>query len=168
MELEKQTIEFSYGEFGSIGRMQINLYPFLLGSDRGMGRVKKLLKIIHTVRNINPSIDTIIEQIQSFIEQFNEEYENRQKKNTNMIISLEGKVKLSEKMLNADRKNRDRVKHFAGKGIINPAWQQLNDVVKERNEEYKSLKKELSGQIKQQTKMEKDKAFLQEVQKLLG
>lgn len=162
MELKDQTIHFTYGSFRSHGEMTIVLFQFLLGEGRGMGKVKKLLKIIRTVECINPSVDTIMEQIQQFIEQFNEEFAETKKHTGNMVISLESKVRLAERMLEADRQNR------TGKGKINPAWEKLNEVVKQRNEEWKSLKKDLAANKWILDKLDKDKAFLQEVSGLLG
>ncbi len=168
MELKDHILHFTYGDFRSHGEMTIVLYPFMLGEGRGMGRMKKLLKIIRTVDCINPPVDTIIEQIQKFIEQFNEEFEEKKHSTTNMVISLESKVSLAEKLLNADRQNRNRVKRFVGKGKVNPAWERLNDVVKERDEEWKSLKTDLATHKRILDRLEKDKAFLQDVSKILG
>jgi len=168
MELKDQTIHFTYGSFRSHGEMTIVLFQFLLGEGRGMGKVKKLLKIIRTVECINPSMDIIMGQVQQFIEQFNEEFTETKKHTSNMVISLESKVRLAEKMLDADRQNRNRVKRFAGKGKVNPAWEKLNDIVKQRDEEWKSLKKDLAANKRILDKLDKDKAFLQEVSSLLG
>ena len=103
----------------------------------------------------------------------NEEFQDPEfaetKKHTgNMVISLESKVRLAERMLEADRQNRNRVKRFAGKGKVNPAWEKLNEVVKQRDEEWKSLKKDLAVNKRILDKLDKDKAFLQEVSGLLG
>lgn len=163
MKLEDYTIHFTWSDFHHQGEMTIVLHPFLLGGGRSISKVKQLIKYIRTSNN-----PEVIEQIQQFIEQFNEEFTDTKKATERMVISLEEKVSLAERMLKADRDNRNRVKRFAGKGKINPAWEKLNEVVKDRDEQCRSLKKELSEQKQLLNHLDKNKAFLQEVQKILG
>ncbi len=166
MKLEDYTIHFTWGDFHHQGEMTIVLHPFLLGGGRSISKVKQLIKYIRTSNN-----PEVIEQIQQFIEQFNEEFTDTKKATERMVISLEEKVILAEKMLKADRESRKQVKKCSGKKG-DSAWEaaldKLNETVKDREDQFKSLKKELSEQKQVLNRLDKNKAFLQEVQKILG
>ena len=147
---------------GCHGEMHVLLEPFLLGQDRGITRVKKLIKYIQESHQPEQ-----VEIIRQFIEQFNQNYEPTVHVSLELIRSLECKICKAQINLNRYKTDRDRLKKFITFGELNPDWERMNDRVKVGKEDLKELEAMKRSEVSKNNKRMKDKVFLNQVLELL-
>lgn len=144
------------------GHMRVFLKPFMLGDNRNITRMKKLIKYIRESNEPDQ-----IDKIREFIEEFNSDYESSVQQSLMLIRSLEGKICKAKINLQRYRADRDRVKKFLKFKELNPDWEKLNDRVNVGKDDLKELENLRRSEIKTNDKRMKDKVFLDQVLELL-
>jgi len=131
-------IKFSWNH-ESKGEMTVHLDQFF--KDCTAAQFKKLVKCVRE----SEQVDEVIEQIQAYFEEFNDDYKPKQKEAANIYVALESKVNLAKRQkdelvayiikLKAYRKKLKR---------NNPQWAVIGNQLEQRNEELKEFKEELN------------------------
>lgn len=137
------------------GSMVVHLEELL--STRNISKIRKLIKVIQ-----NSDTPNEIENVQTYIEQFNDNYDASQMLTQKEITGYSQKISFSQHQLEVSLNNREKYPKKSD------GYKHYNQSVKNNREELRRMKMELRSKQQELSSREKEKQFLGRVSEIIS